>query len=116
MYDKNNIFARIIRSEIPANKIYEDDSVLAIEDVAPAAPLHILVMPRGEYISFPDFMAKAEKDEVHHFFLKLAEVAKQAGVAESGYRLITNHGSDAEQSVPHFHVHILGKKPLGKLL
>jgi diadenosine tetraphosphate (Ap4A) HIT family hydrolase len=115
-YDQNNIFAKIIRGEIPANKVYEDDSVVAFHDVQPAAPTHILVIPKGEYISFDDFIHKASKQEIAEFFLVVRTIARDFGVKESGYRLITNHGADAEQSVPHFHVHLLGGKKLGPLL
>lgn len=115
-YDKNNIFARIIRGEIPGKKIYEDKFVLAIEDIQPAAPVHILVMPKGEYVSFDDFCTLADASTTAHFFRVIAIIAKKMNIHENGYRLITNHGKDASQSVPHFHVHLLGGKALGGLL
>ncbi|MEI7668723.1 MAG: HIT domain-containing protein [Pseudomonadota bacterium] len=115
-YDKNNIFARIIRGEIPAKKIYEDEFVLAIEDIEPATPSHILVLPKGEYISFDDFTRNASSERIKYFFEKITEIARINKLESSGYRLITNHGSDAAQSVPHFHVHILGGKKMGALL
>ncbi len=115
-YDKNNIFARIIRDEIPGKKVYEDEYVVAIHDIAQAAPVHVLVMPRGEYISFDDFSTQAPPERMTHFFSVIAKIARQLGVDKTGYRLITNHGADASQSVPHFHVHLIGGRPLGGLL
>ncbi len=115
-YDTNNIFARIIRGEIPCKKLYEDDAVLAIADIAPAAPVHALVLPKGEYVSFDDFAIKAAPETVAHFFATITRLARQLDVAEGGYRLITNHGKNASQSVPHFHVHLIGGRPLGALL
>lgn len=115
-YDTNNIFAKIIRGEIPGKKLYEDEHVYAIADIAPAAPVHALVMPKGEYVSFDDFASKASPETVAHFFATITKIARQLGVVEGGYRLITNHGKNASQSVPHFHVHLLGGRPLGGLL
>lgn len=115
-YDANNIFARIVRGEIPANKVYEDEAVLAFHDITPAAPVHVLVIPKGEYISFHDFLAKAGADEVAAFFARVQKVAESLNLPQDGYRLITNHGKNASQSVPHFHVHILGGRPLGGLV
>lgn len=115
-YDTNNIFAKIIRGEIPSKKAYEDDAVLAFYDVAPAAPVHVLVVPKGEYVSFDDFTAKAPADVVSGFFKSVQKIAASLGLPAGGYRLITNHGADASQSVPHFHVHIIGGRPLGGLL
>ncbi len=115
-YDRDNIFARILRGEIPCDKVYEDNEVLAFRDISPAAPVHVLVVPKGEYASFDDFASKADPEAVAHFFLKLRNIAADLGVVESGYRLITNHGADAFQSVPHFHVHIIAGRQLGALL
>jgi|SRR4051812_21109148 histidine triad (HIT) family protein len=115
-YDKSNIFARILRGEIPCKKVYEDDHVLAFEDVAPAAPVHVLVVPRGEYVSLHDFAAHAPAQSVAAFFSAVQKIAGNLGLDKSGYRVITNHGPDASQSVPHFHVHILGGRSLGGLL
>ncbi|PIR32368.1 MAG: histidine triad nucleotide-binding protein [Alphaproteobacteria bacterium CG11_big_fil_rev_8_21_14_0_20_44_7] len=114
-YDKENIFAKIIRGEIPAAKIYEDDDVLAFEDISKAAPVHVLVVPKGDFVSFDDF-AKSGADKVANFFAKVQKIAADLGLVENGYRLITNHGADASQSVAHFHVHILGGRELGGLL
>lgn len=115
-YDKNNIFARIIRGEIPSKKLYEDEQVFAIADIAAAAPVHALIMPKGEYVSFDDFASKATPETVAHFFATITNIARELGVVEGGYRIITNHGKNASQSVPHFHVHLLGGRPLGGLL
>ena len=115
-YDSNNIFAKIIRGEIPAKKVYEDEKVLAFHDIAKAAPTHVLVIPKGEYKSFSDFVAKAEAEEISYFFKKVAEIANLLAADKSGFRLISNVGSDANQAVPHFHVHILAGKKMGPLL
>ena len=104
-YDSNNIFARILRGEIPCTKVYEDDTVLAFNDVHPQAPIHVLVIPKGPYVSFADFSAKAKDGEIAHYF----------GVEESGYRLVANHGEDSRGEVPHLHIHILGKRRLGAI-
>src|SRR5688572_20019274 len=115
-YDDNNVFARIIRGEIPAQKVYEDGDVLAFHDISRAAPVHVLVIPKGKYISFDDFTTGAGAEEVARFFAAIRKIAHELGVAESGYRLVTNHGSNASQTVPHFHVHILAGRALGGLL
>ena len=115
-YDTTNIFARILRNEIPAQKHYEDEILIVIEDIAPAAPVHLLFIPKGEYVSFDDFAQKATPEAQAHFFGAIARVAQQRQLQESGYRLITNHGVDGAQSVPHFHVHLLGGKAMGALL
>ena len=115
-YDPNNIFAKIMRGEIPCSKVYEDAHAFAFNDIHPDAPIHVLVVPKGEYASFNDFAANAPAALVQGFFASVQKIAAQLGLEESGYRLITNHGADASQSVHHFHVHILGGKPLGKLL
>ena len=115
-YDVDNIFAKIIRKEIPSNIVYEDDAVIAFHDVSPAAPVHVLVVPKMEVMSFDDF-ASGNGADVGAFFEKVQHIAGAIlGLQESGYRLITNHGKDASQTVPHFHVHILGGKALGGLL
>lgn len=116
-YDKGNIFAKIIRKEIPSSVVYEDDSVMAFNDVAPAAPVHVLVIPKGEFVSFDDFASNADGDTVGNFFKKVQYIAeKELQLPVDGYRLITNHGRNASQTVPHFHVHILGGRQLGGLL
>ena len=116
MYDKNNIFAKIIRGEIPSSKVYEDENVLAFNDIGKAAPVHVLIIPKGEFINLPDFVSKAGAAKVENFFQKVAEVARMLGLDGSGYRIISNIGADASQSVPHFHIHILGGKKIGRLV
>ena len=115
-YDKNNIFAKIIRGEIPAQKIYEDENILAFYDISKASPIHVLVIPKGEFIDFIYFTTKENPREVANFFKNVAEFAKDLKVDESGFRMITNNGSDAHQTVKHFHVHILAGKKLGPLI
>lgn len=115
-YDSANIFAKILRDEIPSNRVYEDEHVVAFHDVSPAAPVHVLVIPRGEYVSFEDFSANASTDTVTHFFQTVRHIAADVLKLGNGYRLITNIGEDGSQSVPHFHVHILAGKQLGGLL
>ena len=115
-YDQNNIFAKILRGEIPCNKVYEDDYALAFHDIAPQAPVHVLVIPKGNYVSSDDFSASASDAEIVGFVRAVGHVAREVGVAESGYRLIANHGRDAFQEVPHFHVHIFGKRPMKGML
>ncbi len=114
-YDSDNIFAKILRGEIPCKAVYEDSYALAFHDIAPAAPVHVLVIPKGAFTSFADFMARAAADEVQGFFAAVAKVAAQEnGTAD--FRLISNNGAEAGQTVPHFHVHILAGKPMGHLL
>ena len=115
-YDSDNIFAKMLRGDVPLEPIYEDDVALAFNDIAPAAPVHVLVIPKGDYISFDDFTTQAGPAKVGAFFAAVQKVAAQLGLDASGYRLITNHGADASQTVAHFHVHILGGQPLGGLL
>jgi histidine triad (HIT) family protein len=115
-YDPSNIFARILRGEIPCDKVYEDEFALAFRDIAPQAPVHVLVVPKGEFASMDDFTLKAEPALVAGFFKAVGEVARREGVAASGYRFLANHGADANQEVPHFHVHIFGGRPLGRML
>lgn len=111
-YDENNIFAKIIRGEIPCDEVYQDDYVLSFRDVNPAAKLHILVVPKAEFVSFDDFMQKESAENITKFFSTVQKIAGRLGVDKSGYRLITNHGEDGNQSVPHFHVHILAGEKL----
>jgi histidine triad (HIT) family protein len=115
-YDTNNIFAKIIRGEVPCKKVYEDDVAFAFHDISAAAPVHVLVVPKGEYVSFNDFTTKAGAVAVGNFFASVQKVAASLGLEQQGYRLITNHGAHASQSVFHFHVHILGGRALGGLL
>ncbi len=115
-YDPNNIFAKILRGEIPCKKAFENEHVLAFHDINPQAPLHILVIPKGAYVSMDDFSAKASPEEITAFVRAIGEIARAEGVADSGYRILSNHGKDGHQEVPHLHVHIFGKKPLGQML
>ncbi len=112
MYDKNNVFALILRGDIPTNKIYEDDFAIAFPDLHPKAPTHVLVIPKGEYTDFSDFTAHASAERVAGFFKAVGKVAEQLGVAEAGYRLVMNTGKNGGQEVPHLHVHILAGKKL----
>ena len=115
-YDDNNIFARILRGEIPTTKVYEDDHVLAINDINPQAPTHVLVLPKGKYVSFDDFSAKASDAEIAALIKATGKIARDLGVADTGYRLLLNHGPHSHQDVPHLHIHILGGRPLGPLV
>ncbi len=115
-YDDSNIFARILRGEIPATRVYEDEWAIAFPDINPQAPQHLLVIPKGSYVSWDDFTAKGSDAEVAGFIRAVGEVARAAGLVTSGYRLLANIGSHAHQEVPHLHVHILAGRPLGPML
>jgi histidine triad (HIT) family protein len=116
VYDENNIFAKIIRSEIPCDRVYEDDHVLAFKDIHPKANVHVLVLPKKGYISIDDFGEKATPEETKAFFKAVSKIARDLGVEEMGYRVIANHKPYSGQEVYHFHVHILGGEPLGPLV
>ena len=115
-YDRDNVFARILRGELPCNKVYEDEHVLAFHDINPLAPTHILVIPKGEYVSFDDFSAKASAEEIAALVRAIGHIAREQGVADSGYRILANTGAAAHQEVPHFHVHLFGGRDLGGML
>lgn len=115
-YDDGNIFAKILRGEVPCKRVYENDHALAFHDINPLAPTHVLVIPKGPYVSMVDFSAHATTEEVAGFFRAVGETAQRLGVAGSGYRILANSGVDANQEVPHFHVHIFGGAPLGPML
>lgn len=115
-YDNQNIFAKILRGEIPCDKVYEDDHVLAFNDIAPKAPVHILVIPKGAYLSIDEFGAKGSAEEVAAFYAALAQIVKEKGLAEEGFRCIANTGLNGGQEVPHFHMHVLGGKDLGRMV
>jgi diadenosine tetraphosphate (Ap4A) HIT family hydrolase len=115
-YDDQNIFAKILRGEIPSRKVFEDEYALAFHDIAPQAPTHVLVIPKGSYVSFADFSATATADEIAGFVRAVGAVARQLGLDEPGYRLLANMGEHSGQEVPHFHVHIFGGRPLGRML
>ena len=115
-YDDQNVFAKILRGEIPSNKVYEDDYALAFHDINPQAPTHILVIPKGPYVSWDDFSAKADDAEIAGFVRAVGAIAREAGLVEPGYRLLANTGPDSHQEVPHLHVHIFAGRPLGPML
>lgn len=115
-YDESNIFARILRGEIPSKTVYEDEHALAFHDIAPQAPTHILVIPKGAYVSWDDFSARASDAEIAGFVRAVGAVARAAGAVAPGYRLLANAGPDAGQEVPHLHVHIFAGRPLGPML
>lgn len=115
-YDDDNIFAKILRGEIPSERVYEDEWAIAFKDVNPQAPQHVLVIPRGAYVSWDDFSAHASSDEIVGFVRAVGETARQLGLVEPGYRLLANIGHDGGQEVPHLHVHLFGGKPLGPML
>ncbi|MDY7523397.1 MULTISPECIES: histidine triad nucleotide-binding protein [unclassified Sphingomonas] len=115
-YDDQNIFAKILRGEIPATRLYEDDYAIAFPDIAPQAPTHILVIPKGAYVSWDDFSARASDAEIAGFVRAVGTVARDAGLVAPGYRLLANTGHDSHQEVPHLHVHIFAGRALGPML
>ena len=119
-YDKENIFAKILRGEIPCDKIYEDEYVLSFKDIRPQAPSHALVIPKGEYIDINDFSANASDEEIVGFNRAISNVADMLGISEKagggGYRLIANAGKHAHQEVPHLHFHLLAGRSLGPMV
>ena len=115
-YDDSNIFAKILRKELPAKTVYEDEWALAFHDINPLAPVHILVIPKGPYVSWDDFTAKASDDELAGFVRAVGKVARDQQLVVQGYRLLANTGKRAGQEVPHLHVHIFGGQPLGPML
>jgi histidine triad (HIT) family protein len=115
-YDDNNIFARILRGELPSSKVYEDEHVLAFNDINPLSPTHILVIPKGRYVSWDDFSAKASDEEITAFVRAVGKIARDAGLVESGYRILANTGLNSNQEVPHLHVHIFAGRTLGPML
>ncbi|MFZ4109171.1 MAG: histidine triad nucleotide-binding protein [Polymorphobacter sp.] len=115
-YDDNNIFARILRGEIPSSRVFENEWAVAFHDINPQAPVHVLVIPRGRWRSWADFAARAGEAEIAGFVRAVGQVARDLGLEEPGYRLLANAGLDAHQEVPHLHVHLFGGKPLGPML
>lgn len=115
-YDSDNIFAKILRGEIPCDKVFEDEHALAFRDINPQTPTHILVIPKGEYSSSDDFTANAGEAELAGFLRAVGHVARDAGLVAPGYRILANHGEDAHQEVPHFHVHVFGGQNLGRMI
>ncbi len=115
-YDDSNIFARILRGEIPAKTVYEDAHALAFHDINPLAPAHVLVIPKGLYVSWDDFSERASDAEIAGFVRAVGRVARELGLVEQGYRALANVGFNSGQEVPHLHVHIFGGRPLGPML
>lgn len=115
-YDSNNIFAKILRGEIPCREVYRDEWALAFHDINPQAPLHILVIPTGPYVSWADFSATASAEEIAGFVRAVGHVAREQGLVEPGYRLLANIGQHGHQEVPHLHIHIFGGRQMGAML
>lgn len=115
-YDKNNIFARILRKEIPAKIVYEDEYALAFHDINPKAPIHILIIPKGEFVSFFDFAEKASPDLMVGLTKAIYHVIEVFGLQKEGFRILSNHGAHGGQEVPHYHVHLFGGRFLGRML
>ena len=115
-YDRTNVFARILRGELPCAKVYEDEHVLAFRDIRPQAPIHVVLIPKGEYVSADDFSATASVAELAAFMRAVNKIATAEGIAATGFRLIANIGKDGHQEVPHFHMHIVGGRDLGPML
>ncbi|MEP7350074.1 MAG: histidine triad nucleotide-binding protein [Sphingorhabdus sp.] len=115
-YDEQNIFAKILRGEIPNRTVYEDDYALAFDDINPQAPTHVLIIPKGPYVSWDDFSARGSDAEIAGFIRAVGTVARDLGLVEPGYRLLANTGLNSHQEVPHLHVHLFGGKPLGPML
>ncbi len=115
-YNPENIFAKILRGEIPCDKVFEDEHTLAFNDINPQAPVHVLVIPKGAYVNMDDFHAKASDAEIAALMRAVGQVAKLKGLNETGYRLLSNTGEDAHQEVPHLHLHVVGKRDLGRMI
>lgn len=115
-YARDNIFARILRGDIPCDTLYDDEWALAFRDINPQAPTHVLVIPKGDYVSWDDFSARASEAEIAGFVRAVGAVARQLGLVEAGYRLLANVGGHGGQEVPHLHVHLFGGTPLGPML
>jgi histidine triad (HIT) family protein len=115
-YDDNNIFARMLRGEVDCRKVYEDDYAIAFHDIAPQAPVHILVIPKGAFVSWDDFSERGSDDEIAGFVRAIGNVAREHGLVAPGYRLLANVGAHGGQEVPHLHVHLFGGRGLGRML
>ena len=115
-YDDSNIFARILRGELPCSKVHEDEHVLAFNDIHPLAPTHVLAIPKGRYVSWDDFSANASDAEIGALVRAVGKIARDAGLVEPGYRVLANVGMNSGQEVPHLHLHIFGGGPLGPML
>ena len=115
-YDNANIFAKILRDEIPATRVYEDEWAIAFEDIHPQAAIHTLIIPRGSYVSWDDFSERGSDAEIAGFVRAVGAVARAKGLVGPGYRLLANVGRDGGQEVPHLHVHLFGGEPLGRMI
>ena len=115
-YDPENIFAKILRGELPCDKVYEDDHALAFKDINPRKAIHVLVIPKAPYVSFDDFSAKASDAEIAGFTRAVGQVARDLGIDEPGYRILANTGPDGGQEVPHYHVHMFGGERVGPMV
>ena len=115
-YDDQNIFAKILRGEIPCDKVYENDHALAFRDIAPQAPVHVLVIPKGPYVSYVEFSEQASDAELAGFMRAVGAVAAELAIAEAGSRILSNQGEDGHQEVPHFHLHMFAGKKLGRMI
>ena len=115
-YDEGNVFARILRGELPCDRVYEDDHVLAFNDINPVAPVHILVIPKGAYVSWDDFSVRAGDAEIAAFVRAVGRISRDSGLVPAGYRLLVNVGGDGGQEIPHLHAHIFGGRGLGPML
>ena len=115
-YDDGNIFARILRGEIPSNRVYDDEHALAFHDINPLAPTHLLVIPKGAYVSWDDFSERASDAEIAGLVRAVGKIARDAGLVEHGYRVLANVGEDSGQEVAHLHLHVFAGRPLGPML
>jgi diadenosine tetraphosphate (Ap4A) HIT family hydrolase len=115
-YDPNNIFAKILRGEIPCDKVFEDEWAMAFHDINPQAPLHLLVVPKGAYVSWDDFSERASADEIAGLIRAVGQVAREAGLVDPGYRVLANIGQHGHQEVPHLHVHLFGGRQFGTMI
>lgn len=115
-YDDDNLFAKILRGEIPSKKVYDDEWAYAFEDINPQARIHTLVIPKGRYVSWDDFSARASAEEIAGFVRAVGAIAREMGLVEPGYRLLANVGPHGGQEVPHLHVHLFGGEPLGRMI
>jgi histidine triad (HIT) family protein len=116
VYNVENVFAKIIRGDIPCEKVYEDEFTLAFHDINPRAPVHVVVIPKGSYVSFADFSANGSPEEIYNFFQSVGKIAEELNLLKGGYRILANHGQHAGQEVPHFHMHIFAGRHLGPML
>ena len=114
-YNDDNIFAKILNKKLSTDIILENEYAISFHDIAPLAPIHILIIPKGKYVKYDDFLKKASKDEIYHFFKLINQLVKDYNLENTGYRLISNAGRNANQEVPHLHFHLLAGKNLGKM-